>query len=282
MRNLQVLLAARALGMAVLVIAAALAGCSPWPEQRQVQLPQLPPAWRHFEVALQLTLVDGRDGSERRLATAAPGARLALPVGRHRATVILAEPLVVGRAPGAERAPGAGRTPAPGQAGKDAAARLLRPAGAVVPVGGAPAETIEVTWERGLLAGVVRDLWRGGTNPWLLNLERLDHEITTRAQGDPWWLNRAALLAALQADAMSRSALKPHARRNIDLELPAGRWVWWNPFAAPLVSDGNSPLPVAAPDGYHLLLRDDGRAVALQVDGDGTVLTSPAAPPFER
>ena len=272
MRNLQVLLAARALGVAVLAIAAAaLAGCSPWPEQRQVQLPQLPPAWRHFNVVLQLTLVDGRDGSERRLATAAPGARLALPVGRHRATVILAEPLVVGRASTT------GRTP-----GERATTRRLRPAGAVVPVGGAPSQTIEVTWERGLLAGVVRDLWRGGTNPWLLNLERLDHEITTRAQGDPWWLNRAALLAALQADAMGRSALKPHARRNIELSLPAGRWVWWNPFAAPLLSDGNSPLPVAAPDGYHLLLRDDGLAVALQVDGAGAVLTSPAAPPFAR
>ena len=277
MRRLQVTLAARAIGTAVLVIAAAaLAGCSPWPEQRQVQLPQLPPAWRHFDVALQLTLVDGRDGSERRLATASPGARLALPVGRHRATVILAEPLVVGRAPVA------GRAPARGQAAGRAAARLLRPAGAVVPVGGAPSQTIEVTWERGLLAAVVRDLWRGGTNPWLLNLERLDREITTRAQGDPWWLNRAALLAALQADAMSRSALKPHARRSIELSLPAGRWVWWNPFAAPLLSDGSTPLPVAAPDGYHLLLHHDGRAVALQVDGDGAVLTSPAAPPFAR
>ena len=264
MRSLQV--------TAVLAIAAAaLTGCTPWPEQRQVQLPQLPPAWRHFEVALQLTVVDGRDGSERRLPAASPGARLALPVGRHRAAVILAEPVVVGRAPARGQAPAA-RT----------AARRLRPAGAVVPIGGAPAETIEVTWERGLLAGVVLDLWRGGANPWLLNLERLDHEITARAQGDPWWLNRAALLAALQADAMSSSALRPHARRSIDLELPAGRWVWWNPFAAPLVSDGRTPLPVAAPDGYHLLLHDDGRAVALQVDGDGAVLTSPAAPPFDR
>lgn len=257
---------------AVLAIgAAALAGCNPWQEQRLVQLPPVPAAWRHFEVALQLTLVDGRDGREQRLPAARPGARVALPVGRYPATAIIAQPLIVGRAPGAHSA---------GPAADPAAARLLRPAGAVVPVGDAQSEAIEVTWERGMLASLVRDLWRGGTNPWLLNLERLDREITARAAGDPWSLDRGAILAALEADSMSLAALRPLAMRNIGLELPAGRWVWWNPFAPPLSSDGSTPLAAVAPDGYHLLLGDDGQALALQVDGDGSVLTTPAAPGF--
>ena len=259
----------------LVIAAAALTGCEPWPEQRLVQLPQVPPAWRHFEVALQVTVVDGRDGRERRLPAARPGARLALPVGRHRATVILAQPLVVG--PAAGRA--AGGAAGTAQAAR-AAGRLLQPAGAVVPVGDAGAEAIEVTWERGLLASLVLDLWRGGANPWLLNLERLDQEIFAQAAGDPWSLNRGAILAALEADALSRSAIKPLPLRSISLELPAGHWVWSNPFAPPLLSDGRTPLPAAATDGYHLLLADDGRAAALQVDGDGGVLVSPAAPRF--
>ena len=252
--------------------AAALAGCNPWQEQRLVQLPQVPPAWRHFEVALQLTVVDGRDGREQRLPAAArPGARVALPVGRYAATAIIAQPLIVGLAPGAGSA---------GPAADPAAARLLRPAGAVVPVGDGHSEAIEVTWERGLLASLVRDLWRGGTNPWLLNLERLDREIAARAAGDPWSLDRGAILAALEADSMSLAALRPLPMRSIGLELPAGRWVWWNPFAPPLLSDGSTPLAALAPDGYHLLLGDDGQALALQVDGNGAVLTTPAAPGF--
>ena len=183
-----------------------------------MRLPELPPAWRHFEVTLQLTLVDGRDGREQRLPAARPGATLALPIGRYAASVIVARPLVTG--PAAE-----------------------------------------------------------GT--WLLNLERLDREITARAAGDPWSLNREAILAALAADAMSSAAIRPLPERGADLQLPAGRWVWWNPFTPPLLSDGRSPLTLAVPGGYHLLLGDDGQALALQANGDG-VLISAAAPKFDR
>ena len=228
-----------------------------------MRLPELPPAWRHFEVVLQLTLVDGRDGREQRLPAAPPGATLALPVGRYAASVIVARPLVTGPA-----TDGAAETVA------------LRPAGAVVPVSDARSGALEVTWERGLLASLVLDLWRGGANPWLLNLELLDREITARAAGNPWQLDREAILAALAADAMSKAAIRPLPQRNVELQLPAGRWVWWNPYAPPLLSDGRAPLALAVPGGYHLLLADDGRALALQTDGD-TVLVSPAAAKFD-
>ena len=55
--------------------------------------------------------------------------------------------------------------------------------------------------------------------------------------------------------------------------------MWWNPFAPPLLSDGRSPLALAVPDGYHLLLADDGRALGLQTDDTGVTI-SPAALKF--
>lgn len=256
--------------MAVLGIGSAvLAGCDLWQEQRLVRLPELPPAWRQFEVVLELTLVDGRDGREQRLPAAHPGATLALPVGRYAASVIVARPLVTGPATEGATAP---------EPGADTG-RKLRPAGAVVPVSDARAGALEVTWERGLLASLVLDLWRGGANPWLLNLELLDRELTARAAGNPWSLNRQAILAALAADAMSKAAIRPLPEHRVELQLPAGRWVWWNPFAPPLLSDGRS-LALAVPDGYHLLLADDGRALALQMEDTGVTI-SPAAPKFD-
>ena len=78
---------------------------------------------------------------------------------------------------------------------------------------------------------------------------------------------------------MSGAAIRPLPQRSVELQLPAGRWVWWNPFAPPLLSDGRSRLALDVPGGYHLLLADDGRALALQADGDA-VLISPAAEEF--
>ena len=185
--------------------------------------------------------------------------------------MILARPQVTGPATEADTAAVAG-------AGHG---RLLRPAGAVVPVSAVRSGALEVTWERGFLASLMLDLWRGGAYPWLLNLERLDREITARAAGNPWQLDREAILAALAADTMGSAALRPLPRRRVELQLPAGHWVWWNPLDPPLQSDGRSPLALAVPVGYHLMLADDGRALALQADGTGVTI-SPAAPRFDR
>ena len=229
----------------------ALAGCNLWPGQQVARLPLLPEPWQQFAITLRLTVVDGKDGRERRLPDARPGDAVMLPVGRHTATVVLAEPVVVGPPP-----------------------RQLRPAGAVVPVSLDGKGVLQVTWERGPLAVLVRDLWRGGTNPWLINLQRLDQEIHDRAQGDPWALDRTAVLAALQENRMRAAAVRPLPKHVASLKLPAGRWVWWDPFALPLHGDGKIALMVEIASGYHLLLHDSGSTRAVQVDDDGTVLIS--------
>ena len=230
---------------------AALAGCDLSAERWAVQLPALPAAWRHLDVTLRVTAVDGGDGSEHRLPDARPGSRLALPVGRQAGTVVHVQPLVGGTVP-------------------------LRPAGAVVTAPGPAQGVLQASWEQGFLADLVLNLWRGGTNPRFLNLARLDREIGARVPRDPWSLDRTAILAALQTNAMRVTLIRPRPAHEVTLRLPAGRWVWWDPFAPPLESDGTTPLTVSARTGYHLLLAGDGTGRALQVDATGGVVVSPA------
>ena len=261
--------AAIAAAAATAVAGMGLYGCSLVPRPQLVQLPELPAAWSQFTIILQLTAVDGRDGTEQRLSDALPGSAVVLPVGRHTATVIVAEPVVTGPA---------------GTNGRGAAIPpthlRLRPAGAVVPLDLGPDGMLHVTWERGVLATLILDLWRGGANPWLLNIERLDQEIGERAGADPWALDRNAILAALQEGEMSATVIRPRRRHTISLPLLAGRWVWWDPLATPLHSDGRTAFTIQLPAGYHLLIHDSGAALAVHVSDDGTVLTTPAADPF--
>ena len=244
-------------------------GCNLVPGPRLVQLPELPAAWSHFRIILQLTVVDGRDGTEQRLPDALPGSAVVLPVGRHTATVIVAEPVIVGPA----GASGRGAVIPPPHL-------RLRPAGAVVPLDAGDDGVLPVTWERGVLATLILDLWRGGANPWLLNIERLDRELRERAGADPWALDRSAILAALQAGEMSAAVIRPRSRHMVSLPLSAGRWVWWDPLATPLHSDGHTVFTIQLPAGYHLLIHDSGAGLAVQVSDDGTLLTAPAADPF--
>ena len=234
-----------------------------------MQLPAVPAAWRHFAIILRLTAVDARDGTEQRLPDALPGSVTVLPLSRHAATVLVAEPVVVGPA---------------GAGGRRDSAVLpdlrLRPAGAVLPLDIGADGVIRVTWERGVLAALILDLWRGGANPWLVNIERLDRELRARSGADPWALDRGAILAALQAGEMSVAAIRPRPRHLVTLPLPPGRWVWWDPWATPLHSDGITAFTIQLPAGYHLLIHDSGAARAVQVGDDGTVLNTPVADPF--
>ncbi|MDE0230175.1 MAG: hypothetical protein OXJ62_15080 [Spirochaetaceae bacterium] len=244
-----------------------LCGCNLFPAPREVYLPELPAGWRHFAIILRLTAVDARDGAEQRLPDARPGSVAVLPVGRHTATVVVAEPVVIGPA-GAS-----GRSVLP-------PALRLRPAGGVVPLHVDAGGVLQITWEGGVLATLILDLWRGGANPWLLNIERLDRELGVRAGADPWALDRSAILAALQAGEMSVSAIRPRPKHTVRLTLPAGRWAWWDPWAAPLHSDGQTAFTIQLPAGYHLLIHDSGAAQAVQVGDDGTVLITPVADAF--
>ncbi|MCY4484117.1 MAG: hypothetical protein OXC12_14705 [Spirochaetaceae bacterium] len=237
-----------------------------------MQLPAAPAAWQHFAIILRLTAVDARDGTEQRLPDAVPGSVAVLPIGRHTATVIVAEPVVVGPAGAGSR--GALLPPE--------GALRLRPAGAVVPLDVSSDGVLQVTWERGVLATLILDLWRGGANPWLLNIERLDRELRQRTGADPWALDRGAILAAVQAGEMSVSAIRPRPKHTVSVSFPAGRWVWWDPWATPLHSDGRTAFTIQLPAGYHLLVHDSGAARAVHVNEDGTVLTTPVADGFPR
>ena len=247
-----------------------LCGCSLFPAMRAVQLPALPAAWQHFAIILRLTAVDGRDGTEQRLPDAVPGSVVVLPLSSHAATVILSQPVVGGPAGAGNRSVS---QPPPSWL-------RLRPAGAVVPLDIGADGVLQVTWEAGVLATLILDLWRGGANPWLLNVERLHRELRRRTGADPWSLDRGAILSALQEGEMSVSAIRPRPKHLVSLALPRGHWVWWDPWATPLHSDGRTPFAIQLPAGYHLLVHDSGAARAAQVSDDGTLLITPVADPF--
>ena len=248
-----------------------LCGCNLFTGFQEVKLPELPAAWQHFSIVLQVTAVDGRDGTGQRLPDAVPGSAIVVPAGRYRATVVLAEPVIVGPAGTRDRE----NTDQPPPL-------LLRPAGAVVPLDGGSGGVLQVSWERGVLATLIVDLWRGGADPSVLNIERLDRELRERTGADPWALDRGAILASLQAGEMGAAAIRPLPKHTVSLSLPAGRWAWWDPWAIPLHSDGRFAFTIELPAGYHLLIHDSGAARAVQIGDDGTVLTTPVADPFTR
>ena len=266
-------------GAATAVATLSLCGCNLFTGHQEVKLPGLPAAWQHFSIVLQLTAVDGRDGTGQRLPDAVPGSAIVLPVGRHRATVVLAEPVIVG--PAGTRNQEDTRNMRPPGLNMNPPVRL-RPAGAVVPLDAGNGAVLQVSWERGVLASLIVDLWRGGADPSILNIERLDRELRERAGTDPWALDRSRILASLQAGEMSVAAIRPLRTHTVNLTLPAGRWAWWDPWATPLHSNGRTAFTIQLPAGYHLLIHDSGAARAVQVSDDGTVLITSVADSFAQ
>ncbi len=111
----------------------------------------------------------------------------------------------------------------------------LKAAGGVYPLHREPNGTLSVSYENGYLAELLHDLL--GRNPGAvrnLNIGRLEREILERSDGNPWQLDREAILRRLSSGSMRADAIRLLPATAVKLELLDGAWISLNPLEPPL------------------------------------------------
>lgn len=107
----------------------------------------------------------------------------------------------------------------------------LKAAGGVYPIHRARNATLTVSYENGFLVGLLQDLLsRDPVAVRNLNIGRLENELLTRSQGNPWQLDREAILRRLSSGAMRADSIRPLSGTPMGLELLEGTWLSLNPL----------------------------------------------------
>ena len=243
-----------AIALAVLLSFALAAGCSLLGDSVEVGivLPELPPEWEPILRAEGspsfLVRAPGRGRLPQELLVPVPGAapsqaacRLTLP---KRANLpVVAVPIVQGRSD------------------------LLRPAGGLFPAALGGGGTMALAWKDGFLATLLLALAERGQLIEALNARRLSGEIEKRCAGDPWSLDREAILLLLSLGSFRTDRIKELPPHSLVLHCaPGSRWVEGNPFRPAIQADELGVLAVAPiVAGFHAFFRVDGSPPA----GDG-------------
>ncbi len=230
------------------------AGCSLLGDSVEVDilLPDPPPQWepifRAEESPSFLVRAPGRGRLPQELLVSAPArgcgepaCRLALP---KRANLpILAVPLIQGRTD------------------------LLRPAGGFFPSGLGEDGRLTLTWREGFLASLLLSLAERGSLIEAVNARRLGEEIARRCGGDPWSLDREAILTHLALGSFRADRIKQLAARPLVLHAaPESRWVEGDPFRPELQADPLGALRLeGVTPGFHAYFRVDAAAASKAV-----------------
>ncbi len=133
----------------------------------------------------------------------------------------------------------------------------LKAAGGVYPLHRARNGTLTVSYENGFLVTLLHDLL--SRNPGAvqnLNIGRLENELLTRSQGNPWQLDREAILRRLSSGSMRADSIRMMTGTTVSLELLEGTWLSLNPLEPPLEQAPGSPFEVMVLPGepqrwYH-------------------------------
>ncbi|MCA1754559.1 MAG: hypothetical protein LC641_07680 [Spirochaeta sp.] len=107
----------------------------------------------------------------------------------------------------------------------------LKAAGGVYPLHREPNGTLSVSYDNGFIAGLVHDLL--SRNPGAVrnvNIARLELEVLQRSQGNPWQLDREAILRRLSGGAMRADSIRPLSGMTVELGLVEGGWLSLNPL----------------------------------------------------
>jgi len=136
-------------------------------------------------------------------------------------------------------------------------ADLLRPAGAVFPYSLTAEGRLAFRYEEGFLADLLFPVSRQVGLLEAVNVPRLRSEIREKSEGDPWGLDRGAILETLIYATMRSSRIRMLPRYSLSIPAAAGGWFWGDPFRAAVESDGRLSLS-EVPAGTHALLRMSG------------------------
>ncbi|UCF97922.1 MAG: hypothetical protein JSV89_22580 [Spirochaetaceae bacterium] len=150
----------------------------------------------------------------------------------------------------------------------------LPPAGGVYPLDcDDPSRSIDLSWEQGAVAEVLRRLWIQGNDCSAINGARLAREMSERCQGDPWALDLTRICVRLASGEFRVTHIRPAASRDLRLEPGPGRWFLESPFREPVsaATDG-SLLLESVPLGTHCLYESSSASRYLLYVQDEVVL----------
>ncbi len=136
----------------------------------------------------------------------------------------------------------------------------LPPAGGLYPLHSTKdAMTVSLSWQNGFLAALFLKLLAQGVAVEGINSRRLQEEIWSRSEGDPWRLDMSCMAQALASGEFSVYAIRKLPAANVLVSPGTGRWFLESPFSVPGESDAAGKL--ALPDlplGLHTLFALDG------------------------
>lgn len=173
-----------------------------------VQAPPVPKAWDAVTdpQATYSLLVSGEDGQQERYTLDLGVRHVELRVPKEKITAVS---YVLSPVPGLR----------------------LKAAGAVYPLHRDTNGTLSVSYDHGFIAELLHDLLsRDPGAVRNVNLARLEREILHRSQGNPWQLDREAILRRLTGGAMRADSIRPLSGMTVELELVEGQWLSLNPL----------------------------------------------------
>ena len=130
----------------------------------------------------------------------------------------------------------------------------LPPAGGLYPVHENSEGELTLSWEEGLVSGILLELACMGIDLDGLNTERLAREIETRAGDDPFRLDRLKIIDAIASGSFRVTSIRTLPEREVRLVPGPGQWITESPFSPLFETGPETTLELILTHGFHHLL----------------------------
>ena len=149
----------------------------------------------------------------------------------------------------------------------------LPPAGGLYPLDLDEGNRLVLSWARGFASDLLLELICRGVDTSFFNTERLCREISERANGDPFNLDREGILEAVVCGRFRVTCIKPLPARTVVLQPGEGLWFTESPFSDLSETAEGEPLEIVLSFGFHHLFdRNSHTRYDLQVDENEVTL----------